>query len=150
MHTVLIVPKAHELSGKPIIPASDFARYPFISISPSNLMGHRLKEHFENLGISMNIRAETVTTMSACEMVASGLGVTIADPLVACSIFGGRVECKPWDPGMEITLGFFYRSEWDLSPLVKEFSKIVEDTILEIEPRFTFPFRGGNSLLRPK
>jgi DNA-binding transcriptional LysR family regulator len=147
MHTTVIVPKAHELSEKPVIPAADLAKYPFIAISPSTLMGQRFKELFKKLEIYLNILAETVTTMSACQMVASGLGVTIADPLVAYSISGGRVESKPWDPGMEITLGFFYRSERDPSPLVKEFSKIVLDTMLEIEPRFIFPLRGRNSSL---
>jgi DNA-binding transcriptional LysR family regulator len=150
MHMAVIIPKGHELSGKSVIPAADLAKYPFIAISPFTLMGQRLKEHFDNLGISLNIRAETVTTISACQMVASGLGVTIADPLVAGSISDGRVELKPWDPGMEATLGFFYGSERDPSRPAKEFSNMVLDTMLEIAPRFTFPLKGGNSLLSPK
>jgi len=145
MHTTVIIPKAHELSAKPVIPAADLAKYPFIALSPSTPMGQRLNELFEKLGISLNIRAETATTVLACEMVACGLGVTIADALVASSISGGRVELKPWDPGMEFTLGFFYGSERDPSHLIKEFSKIVVDTVLEIEPRFTSPLRGRNS-----
>jgi DNA-binding transcriptional LysR family regulator len=147
IHTIVIIPKAHKLSAKPVIPAADLTKYPFIALSPSTPMGQRLKELFKKLGISLNIRAETTTTKSACEMVACGLGVTITDPLVARSISGGQVELKPWDPGMEFTLGFFYGSERDPSPLIEEFSKIVVDTMLEIEPRFTSPLRGRNSSL---
>jgi DNA-binding transcriptional LysR family regulator len=147
MHTAVIVPKTHELSAKPFILAADLAKYPFIALSPSTPIGQRLNELFQKFGISLNIRAETAITIVACEMVACGLGVTIADPLAARSISGGRVELKPWDPGMEITIGFFYGSERDPSPLIEEFSKIVVDTMLEIEPRFISPLRGRNSLL---
>ena len=138
MHTAVIIPKAHELSAKSVIPAADLAKYPFIAISAYTLLGQGLKKLFENLGVSLNIRAEIATAMSACEMVARGLGVTIVPGCVGSMLDSRRVELKPWDPGMAFTLGFFYGSRGS-SPLVEQFSKMVAATMPEIDPRFTFP-----------
>ena len=102
------------------------------------IAGHQfdlgVDEVFSELNLPLTIRAETSSGLSACQMVAKGLGISLADALVARCLPPGQIELREWDPGLSLTYGFLYSSaHLPLSP-VPEFAEIVAATTKKLSP----------------
>lgn len=130
-----VLPRGHRLARKARLDAADLAGEPFIALNPYALLRHSVDRLFDELGIGLAIRAETSSGLSACQMVARGLGVTLADPLVAACIPQGQIVVRPWSPGLRLTYGFLYSNAYAPSGLVLDFAETVARTARRLQPR---------------
>jgi hypothetical protein len=61
---------------------------------------------FSDLGVLLNIRGEASAGIATCQMVARGLGFTLADPLEAHYVPSDRVVVRDLVPRLCFTYGF--------------------------------------------
>jgi DNA-binding transcriptional LysR family regulator len=85
------LPVAHPLARKRRLKAEDFVGQPFIALRPYTLLRQLVYEVFSELNPPLAIRAETSSGLSACQMVAKGLGITLADALIAGCLLPGQI-----------------------------------------------------------
>lgn len=129
-----VLPRGHRLARRKRLEARDLAGEPFIALNPYALLRHRVDELFAELGLALSIRAETTSGLSACQMVARGLGVTLADPLVAACIAPGEIVVREWNPGLRLTYGFLYSNAYAPSGLVLDFAETLARTAKRLQP----------------
>jgi DNA-binding transcriptional LysR family regulator len=129
-----ILPRGHRLAEKSRLDARDLVGEPFIALNPLALLRHRIDSLFADLGLPLSVRAETSSGLSACQLAAKGLGVTLADPLVARCLAPGQIEVREWDPGLRLTYGFLYSTAHAPSALVLDFADTVARAAKQMEP----------------
>ena len=78
-HMVCVVPRDHELAGKPQVSLEDIARYPVIAHDPGVPFGQLISAAFQNAGVQANVRADIHQTDVACALVRAGAGVAMVD-----------------------------------------------------------------------
>ncbi|MFJ4388692.1 LysR family transcriptional regulator [Pseudomonas soli] len=80
---VCVLPPGHPLSVFPQIDPLQLSHYPFIHLAPNDPYRHHLDSVFAQLGVSRNNIIEVDNAVTICQMVLSGIGVSIINPLVA-------------------------------------------------------------------
>lgn len=134
--TVVVLPKAHPLTARKIIRASDLVGFPFIAMNRNTPLRRRLDEIFDREGTRLNIVGETSTAISACELVAQGLGLSIVDAVVPMAFDPELIEYRPWRPGFNSEFALIYPASTPISKAAKDFSSIIEDVIFESGSKF--------------
>lgn len=93
----VVMPIGHPLSNKREIEARELADERFIAYSPAVLSRREVDAAFAEQGVKPNIVIEAQTSTTLAECVATGLGVTVADPLSMESV-SHRVVMRPFRP----------------------------------------------------
>lgn len=134
--TVVVLPKNHPLKRKRTIALSDLVPCPFVAVQPTAAIRKRVDRIFEQAGLKPTIIGETTTSVSACDMVAQGIGVTIIDGFIPLTISSNSIETRPWRPGSMTELGFVYPAAGSISVIAEEFSAVVEEVVREIGTKY--------------
>jgi len=134
VRVVVALPRRHSLAKKKRLTAFDLVDQPFIALRPYTLLRQAVDRLFGDLGLSLTIRAETSFGLSACQMVATGLGITLTDPLIARCLPYGHLQLRDWEPGLHLTYGFLYSSAHPPLSMVTEFSDEVAATTKRLSP----------------
>lgn len=103
---VAVLPKGHPLAARRTIKLQDLAAERFIALRPTTLLRAQIDMAAARAGRALNPRIETTSGATACELAARGVGVTIADPVLAASFRGKGVEVKPLAADLRLTYGF--------------------------------------------
>ncbi|GAY22805.1 LysR substrate-binding domain-containing protein [Sphingobium fuliginis] len=83
---VCIMPRDHELSDRAQIEPQDLDGTPFVALTPETIVGHRVEEMFETYRVKPDIVLVANAASIVCEFVASGLGVSLAHPLMVSGL----------------------------------------------------------------
>ncbi|MAM10450.1 MAG: transcriptional regulator [Rhizobiaceae bacterium] len=94
---IAALPRGHALTAKPVLRPEDFHNQPFIAFGVTGMMRRRTDDVFEAHGVRPNIVIEATTAPNVAELVAAGLGVTVADPL-SMAFAADRLETRPFEP----------------------------------------------------
>ncbi|NSX84365.1 LysR family transcriptional regulator [Agrobacterium tumefaciens] len=132
---VALLPLGHPLQEKTVIRPSDLANERFISFAPSSRTRLKVDAAFEAEGISPRTVFEATTSPNVAEFVASGLGVTVADPLAMESVCG-RVAVRRFSPSLTVRYQI-------IRPIRARSSSLVTDLIGEVHSA------ARNSILKP-
>lgn len=103
---VAVVPKDHELAQKSLIALRDFRKEQLISFRSSTLLRSQIDSAAATSGVALLPQIEVSTGPLACELVARGLGVCIADPILALSTDRDCVTVRPLAERIDLTYGF--------------------------------------------
>src|SRR5262245_37805633 len=103
---VAVLPKGHRLAARRTVDMRDIAAERFIALRPSTLLRAQIDMAATRAGVALSPRIEATSGATACELTARGLGVTIADPVVANSFKGKGVAVRPLSAGLRLTYGF--------------------------------------------
>ncbi|AHK47340.1 putative LysR, transcriptional regulator (plasmid) [Ensifer adhaerens OV14] len=139
--TVVVMPKAHALAAKPIIDIRDLGRFPFIAMSRNTPLRRMLDETMLAAGVRANIIGETATSVSACEMVSQGLGITIVDALPPIVLDPGLVDIRPWKPGFRSLFGLIFPAAATQSNAANDFASILVETTFSMDERYVRPLK---------
>jgi DNA-binding transcriptional LysR family regulator len=82
------LPAAHPLARERQVRPQDLADQPLVAGRPGSPLRTSLDALFAELGASPQIRGETFTAVSACQLAARGVGVALADPFVPSLFLG--------------------------------------------------------------
>lgn len=97
-----VMPEGHPLTEREAVTLADLAAYPLICLPPDTEVGHALLARLEALG-PVTPRAETLTSMAACALVAAGAGISLVDPFTASSFADGKIVARPFTPALDFT-----------------------------------------------
>lgn len=103
---VAVLPRDHPLAARRTIRMQDLAAERFIALRPTTLLRAQIDMAAARAGRPLNPLIETTSGATACELAARGLGVTVADPVLAASFRGKGVEVRPLATGLRLTYGF--------------------------------------------
>ncbi|MBL8700664.1 MAG: LysR family transcriptional regulator [Alphaproteobacteria bacterium] len=92
---VAVLPAAHRLTRKPRLTLGDFRDLPFVSLGAASLIRYRIDAAFMDAGIKRELRIETPMSETACALVATGVGVSIVDPMTASDYESRGAAVRP-------------------------------------------------------
>ncbi|RLQ85200.1 LysR family transcriptional regulator [Notoacmeibacter ruber] len=122
---VAVLPEGHPLMAKSVLRPADFEDTPFVAFSPTSMMRRKVDAAFEEAGLNCNIVMEANTAPNVAELVAGGMGVTVADPL-AMEIVAGRVVVRPFLPEVSFEYSLMRPVRARNSVLVEDFVRHVQ------------------------
>jgi DNA-binding transcriptional LysR family regulator len=117
---VLVLPNGHRLARQRAVRFSDLGGERLILPSPGFPMRTLLTAPFESAGIKYQSSIDT-SAMSACQMTARRLGITIVDPFTFQEASGLAIIARPLKPLIEFSFGFFFPLSRFRSALVTAF-----------------------------
>ena len=129
---LMLVPKGHALANMPRVSVGDTEKYPIVALQPSSFARQQMENEFKRLGIAPDIVCETQSVMSACQLVASGIGITPVDPLLLSAIGLTGVKAIEWDIPIYLEYCFFRPISGSASPLTQKFSAALQAVVTEI------------------
>ena len=96
----------------------------------------QLRERAQRAGVKLEPDIEVEYVTAALELVARGLGDTVAPRSMIVSRGSGRkLHTAPFDPPLEETFAFIRRRGAHLSPAVREFIRLAERRVAALERR---------------
>ncbi|MEM8579880.1 MAG: LysR family transcriptional regulator [Pseudomonadota bacterium] len=127
---VCVVPHNHPLTDKEVIDVQDLADEDVISVDPKTLLRHRTDALFGEARVRRKLNIQTQSTLLACNLVRTGIGVAIVHPLIAHSYLPA-IEYRPFHPKIELKYAVVSQRE-DLPHIALEFIGNAKSTLKEI------------------
>ncbi|MDI3353260.1 LysR substrate-binding domain-containing protein [Pseudomonas sp. UYIF39] len=116
-----MVPIGHPLAELEVITPADLDGVPFVTLFKGDPIYQQLAMAFSAYGSSWNVVAETEFFSTACELVCSGMGVGIIDPVVSLP-FTGNLLLKPFSPVIKYEIALLLPTQEEPSQLAREFA----------------------------
>jgi DNA-binding transcriptional LysR family regulator len=117
----IILPGTHRLVGQSKVKVTDVYDEPFIAIRPGTPMRQKLDDVFAGSGKRPKIRGETASVLSACQLAAQGLALTLADPFTAALLTSDpKVAIRPLSPKLDIDYAVLRRLGEHQTPLERD------------------------------
>ncbi len=132
VRVVAAVPVGHPLARRSVIRPKDLTGHGFVALMPYTLLRHMVDDQCASAGVSLAIRAEASSSVTACQLVAEGLGVTLTDPIVARAMDG--ILVRRWEPLLHLDYGFLSSSGFAPSQTTLAFRRIVAETARKLAP----------------
>ena len=105
---VAILPAGHPLAQHTALRAEDLAQYPLIRLMRGLLLRDQLDDIFSAVGIVPRHLCDVSSSQVACQLVAEGAGITIADQVVAANIGTDKIVTVPVIPKRWMAFGLLY------------------------------------------
>ena len=118
-----VLPEDHRLTAKTIISPADLHGEPLITLGPTHMTYHRLREIFSAKGCVWNDRCQTRLFHSAMIFVQGGLGVTLVDPFTINSQSTKGVVIRQFKPTVAFELAIIWASDRPVSIIGQAFLK---------------------------
>lgn len=122
--TVCVMPNDHPLAAKPQITMTDLRGQPLILLGRMRAPRREIDEAFWNAGLSPDVRIEAHSVMSACALVAEGLGVSLVNELMARDYAHLALTHKPLKPALTHRFAFAASAEMPLSQAARSFVEL--------------------------
>jgi DNA-binding transcriptional LysR family regulator len=120
---VVLAPEAATFGGKDELTVDDLAEFPFIALNSRGPLGRKLSDYLVRHGADFSVVAWSETYHVARELVAQGLGVTIADDITARSGAGGTVRRIRLRPTLKFSVKALHLDSMPLSIGASRFTR---------------------------
>lgn len=124
--------KSHPLSKKEYITVEDLNTGPIIALTRGMIMRQRLDNLLHQAGLVPNIRIETPTVLSACQLALQNVGITLTDPFIANVFDCTDLIVRPLAPDYKITYGVLYLRQTPPRRLARQFIDVTKQVAQEI------------------
>lgn len=122
-----LLPRSHALASRPLITSRDLAGESFISFRPDIAFRGEVDRIFDRQGVERILRYEARTAEVICEMVASGMGVSLVGPL---SLDGakesGDLVTIPFESAPTIDLSLIWTRHRPMPAMAAAFIAVIE------------------------
>jgi DNA-binding transcriptional LysR family regulator len=132
---VAVLPRDHPLARNKTVKATDLTHEPFIALTSETLLRQEIDRMFSDLGLRLNIRGEASAAIATCQMVAQGLGFTLADPLEAHYVSSEKVAVRELTPRLCFSYGFLWPAMEGPTALTVRFAECVAETARARDPK---------------
>lgn len=141
---VIVMPRDHPLARKSRVEPADLVHYPFISLNPEDAGRSRLEEALRALGLSLKTVIETPFTNSVCELAMRGVGIGLANPIVALDYAERGLVLRPLSIDVSFKSLLIFRAGVPLSENARELLTTMRIQ-LEHDVRQLQPLLGGRA-----
>ena len=128
---VAVVPKRHRLAGHKTITPEIIADEPVVSLYPEHPTTQQLERAFFERRVLWDPVVQSRLFATCCEIVASGGGLAVVDPMTAQSYVGNGLVVRRFQPQIVLEFAITLPGEGPYSRLAKEF---VARTKSELDP----------------
>ncbi len=98
---MVALPAGHPLAECALITPQQIARYPFVALNPEDTVSLRLAAICRQAGVQLRTVIESAYTISLCEMVRSGIGIAIVNPITAFDFLHAGLVFRPFTQRLE-------------------------------------------------
>ncbi|MCE4553198.1 LysR family transcriptional regulator [Pelomonas cellulosilytica] len=92
---VVVLPAGHPLASRHRLALKDFAAQDFISLAADDPYRREIDARFDEARVERRMRVQTHSAVAVCELVRSGLGVAIVNPLTAAACASDSLVVRP-------------------------------------------------------
>ncbi len=125
--SVCIMPRGHPLAAKRVIRPADLADVPFVSFDPEGTTGQRIGALLATHGVRPNVALVANISLTVCEFVAAGAGVSLEHPVMATG-FGDRIVVRRFEPATSSGFLLCHGREGRNARLVESFLDVARVT----------------------
>ena len=94
----VVLPAGHPLAEREALSAKDLKGERIVTLMRGLLLRQQVDEFFRSAGIEAAYAIETASSQLACQLVADGAGLTIADSLTTSVVESARIVLRPLEP----------------------------------------------------
>ena len=128
-----VLPVGHPLADNEVIEIRQMADSPFIYYSEEDGYRRQIDARFEAANIRRPLTVETTTATSIGAMVATGIGISIINPLTALAFEGPQLVVRPLSDPIPYTLNIWqpdpvHQSRWSAG-----FVDAIDETLNDIK-----------------
>jgi DNA-binding transcriptional LysR family regulator len=120
---VVLAPEEETFGGKTELTVDDLADFPFIALNSRGPLGQALSDYLAERGTELNVVAWSETYHVARELVAKGLGVTIADDITARSGTSANLRRIRLRPALKFSVKALHLDSLPLSIGARRFTR---------------------------
>lgn len=125
VEAVMVMPAGHRLARRSVIRPADLADQDLVSTHPRSVLRMAVEQACRHIGIEARIRFEAANGTIGCQLVAAGLGIALADPLVARSSGVTGIVMRRFEPKVSLRYGLFYAATLQRADLAQRFGALV-------------------------
>ena len=122
-HFVVLAPQKEKFGGKTELTVDDLTGFPFIALNSRGPLGQALSDYLARRGADLDVVAWSETYHVARELVAQGIGVTIADEITARSGATSNVRRITLRPTLRFSVKALHLDSMPLSIGARSFTK---------------------------
>ena len=127
------MPERHRLAAKSVVTVDDIKDEPFIALRPYTLLRKHIDDLMEQRRLPLHMVMETSSGQSACQLAALGVGVALADPVLAANVPG--IVLRDFEPKLTLPYGFLLPNAYAPSEQAREFARIFVRLVKETAPQ---------------
>jgi DNA-binding transcriptional LysR family regulator len=131
---VAVVPTTNPLASRASLSARDLDGQPFVRLTSSNLLRSQVDASLIEANSHPVVKAEVSSPMTACALVAQGVGLAVVDAHSPVSAKTDDFQIVPWKSSTLLTYGFFYPKD-NVNPFVPVFKRIFKRLAVAGQPR---------------
>lgn len=129
---VIAMQAGHRLAAKTVLTPDDIKDEPFIALRPFTLLRQRIDDLMEKQRLPLRLVMETSSGQSACQLAALGVGIALADPILAMNVPG--IVLRDFEPALSIPYGFLLPRSYAPSEQAREFARLFVRIVKETAP----------------
>ncbi|PID43592.1 MAG: LysR family transcriptional regulator [Proteobacteria bacterium] len=141
---VCLLPAAHPLVDNPVINIQQLNGQRFIELHIGSPLRTRVDHLFLEAGIYRHIVAEARTMQTVCNIVESGCGIAIADPLVTPYLDKSKVVFRPLIPTIDWDIAIIMQEKAMLTNTERSFYQITRKEIGKLNTFSSIKKEGTN------
>jgi DNA-binding transcriptional LysR family regulator len=130
--TDLVIPEGHRLADRDEIALADLVAEPLILLGRHRPFRVELEDEFAKAGVQPHVVIETQAVSAACSFVREGLGVTIANALLARAEVGHGLVARPLQVPIEHRFCLIHARSAGRQRFLSTFGKHVRDVADEV------------------
>lgn len=117
---VAVLPASHPLVSRKRLALKDFDGQDFISLADDDPYRREIDARFDATGIRRRLRVQTHSAVAVCELVRSGLGLAIVNPLTAAACARDDLVVRPLAVSIPYRVSALLPVHRPAQPLVEE------------------------------
>jgi DNA-binding transcriptional LysR family regulator len=118
---VAVLPEGHPLAEYDRISIAQMRKERFIALRPSTLLRSQIDLAASHENVFFAPSVECASGPATCQLVANGVGITIADPIVASSFSMQRIVTRPLTKDIRLLYGILHYPDMALSEQACDF-----------------------------
>ena len=129
---VIAMPERHRLAAKSVVTVDDIRTNPSSRCALTRCCAS-IDDLMEQRRLPPHMVMETSSGQSACQLAALGVGVALADPVLAANVPG--IVLRDFEPKLTLPYGFLLPNAYAPSEQAREFARIFVRLVKETAPQ---------------
>ncbi|HYF17345.1 MAG TPA: LysR family transcriptional regulator [Ramlibacter sp.] len=131
---VCAVPARHRLARRARVTPQDLAGEALITLAPQDRARQAMQQAYEQAGVPWQPMITTPYSLTQCELVISGAGVAITNPVVARKFEGRGLACVPFEPVVTFRSLLAFGTRYQPNPASREFIGLLRKVTTALTP----------------